>query len=125
MASHRGHLDLDVRDAGEGEDRPMRVLLHLVADGTGWSGELDGEGNVLALDLKVLNEAERDDVPTQVRVLDLAEGCKDVSRRDCRLCPFPHAHLADVSTWRWSSGTRAEVASVLSEKLPERLAMAP
>src|SRR2546430_6627280 len=30
------------------------------SDGTGWSGELDGEGNVLAVDLKVLNEAERE-----------------------------------------------------------------
>ena len=67
----------------------MRVLLHLVADGTGWSGELDGEGNVLAVDLKVLNEAERDDVPTQVRVLDLAESRTDVFRRDCRLAAFP------------------------------------
>ena len=41
----------------------MRVPLHLVADGTGWSGELDGEGNVLAVDSKVVDEAERDDVP--------------------------------------------------------------
>jgi hypothetical protein len=57
-AAHlRGRLDLDVRDAREDEDRPMRVLLHLLADGTGWSGQLEGEGNALALDSKVLNEA--------------------------------------------------------------------
>ena len=54
----------------------MRVLLHLVADGTGRSGQLDGEGNVLAVDLKVLDEAERDDVPTQVRVLDLERAAR-------------------------------------------------
>src|SRR6266511_2188799 len=122
----RGHLDLDVRDAREGEDRPMRVLLHLVADGTGWSGELDGEGNVLAVDLKVLNEAERDDVPTQVRVLDLAEGRTDVFRRDCRLCPFLHAHLADVSTWRWSRAGHAPKWHPFSARsCPRRLAVAP
>ena len=80
----------------------MRVLLHLVADGTGWSGELDGEGNALAFDLKVLNEAKRNDVPAQIRVLDLRESRKDLFRRDCRLSLFRHAHLADVRTWRWS-----------------------
>jgi len=45
--------------------------------------------NVLAVDLKVLNEAERDNVPAQVRVLDLGESRKDLFRRDCRLSLNP------------------------------------
>ena len=47
----------------------MCVLLHLVADRTGRRGELDREGNVLAVDANVPHEAERDDVATQVRIL--------------------------------------------------------
>ena len=116
-AAHlRGHLDLDVRDAREGEDGPMRVLLHLVADGTGWSGELDREGNVLAVDLKVFHEAERDDVPTQVRVLDLGESRTDVFQRDCRLCLFLHAPLAELSTWSWSRAAPAHPVRQVSRQ---------
>src|SRR5215211_7489911 len=106
-ATHlRGHHDRDVRDARDREDRPLRVLLHLVANRTGWSGELDREGNVLAVDLKVLDEAKRDDVPAQIRVGDLRESRNDRFRRDWRLSPLPHGHLADVSTWRWSRGRK-------------------
>src|SRR6185369_1471208 len=50
--------DMDVRDAGNGAHRVLRVARDLLADGGIFGLETDGEDDLSAFDAKVVNESE-------------------------------------------------------------------
>jgi len=80
---HAGrHADLHGRDAGQGGDRALRLLLHLLAHGAGRGGELDAESDRAVHDPHVLDEPERDDVAPQVRVANDAQRVEDLAFGD-------------------------------------------
>src|SRR5262249_50243119 len=76
-ADARGHVDLHVAHARQRLHGGARLRLHLILDGTGRRRELDGERDAPTVDLQILHEAETDDVPVEVGVLDDLERIED------------------------------------------------
>jgi hypothetical protein len=56
-------------DSGHQHDRGARLVAHLILHGTRRSRQLDGERHLLAIDLEILDESERDDVAVKIRIL--------------------------------------------------------
>ena len=63
-------MDVDIGDARERSDGGDRLLAHLVFHRTGGRGQLNREGNLPAVNHKILDEPQRHDVLAQVGVED-------------------------------------------------------
>src|SRR6185503_4249567 len=77
-----GQLDLDLLDPGERGDGVMDRLLDHRPGGAAHRRQRVHDLDVLALDLRVVIEAELDDVHPELRVLDTVQRLDDVVLRD-------------------------------------------
>ena len=70
FADARAHLHVDAGDTGHLQHGGARLIAHLILDRTRRRRQLDGEGDLPAVNLEILDEAERDDVLVKIRILD-------------------------------------------------------
>ena len=71
-------FDRDLLDAGEGHDRIGRLALHLAAQWASRCGQHDGETDLTALDVDVLDHVQADEVVVQFRLLHRAQRRQDI-----------------------------------------------
>ena len=77
FADARAHLHVDGRHAGQLHHGGARLIAHLILHRTRRRRQLDRERDTAAVDLEVLDEAERHDVAVQIGIVDDLQRVED------------------------------------------------